>query len=326
MAYADLGKKIKAKYPEYQDMDDIELGKRMVQKYPEYSDFADDNDRYEISRTGVKTTPDMNSVQKFMAGFTQASQIPMQNQGVSSATNTVGDVSKVGMPIMGNIIGRGVYGKKGAIAGTGMGELLGTITQEAGQSFTGTQDESPSELLKKTIADPAKAMVIATLLEGVTGVAQKGKHLAGMRNKAAEKATGSIKADNVLERIVSQAENAPVTDKAAVEKYVLKAIEEYSGKTYSVSEAVLKKQLAGDAGWTATKAGKGGKAFVERAIASAFREEIQQVAPNVTKLDALLRANMQLNKTLSKTATQGLKVGGAVTGLYAIGRMLGLGK
>jgi len=37
----DLGRKVKAKYPTYADMDDAELGRRMKAKYPEYADFAD---------------------------------------------------------------------------------------------------------------------------------------------------------------------------------------------------------------------------------------------------------------------------------------------
>lgn len=37
----DLGRLVKAKYPEYADMDDADLGRRIKGKYPEYSDFED---------------------------------------------------------------------------------------------------------------------------------------------------------------------------------------------------------------------------------------------------------------------------------------------
>jgi hypothetical protein len=37
----DLGKMVKVKHPEYQDMGDIELGQKVKEKHPDYSDFAD---------------------------------------------------------------------------------------------------------------------------------------------------------------------------------------------------------------------------------------------------------------------------------------------
>lgn len=37
----DLGRKIKAKYPEYSHIDDAELGRRIQAKYPEYANFTD---------------------------------------------------------------------------------------------------------------------------------------------------------------------------------------------------------------------------------------------------------------------------------------------
>lgn len=37
----DFAAKIKAKYPDYKDMDDTELTNRIVKKYPEYKDQVD---------------------------------------------------------------------------------------------------------------------------------------------------------------------------------------------------------------------------------------------------------------------------------------------
>lgn len=37
MTYAELGEKVKAKYPEYENVGDLELGQRTAQKYPEYA-------------------------------------------------------------------------------------------------------------------------------------------------------------------------------------------------------------------------------------------------------------------------------------------------
>jgi len=39
MDIAQFGQTIKQKYPQYQDMDDIDLGNRMLTKYPQYNDM-----------------------------------------------------------------------------------------------------------------------------------------------------------------------------------------------------------------------------------------------------------------------------------------------
>ncbi len=42
MDYKEFAQRIKTKYPEYQDMDDLELAKKVVAKYPEYNDVTFD--------------------------------------------------------------------------------------------------------------------------------------------------------------------------------------------------------------------------------------------------------------------------------------------
>lgn len=328
MAYADLGKKIKAKYPQYQDMDDAELGKRMVAKYPEYSDFANDSKQnYNVSRLGVKTTPDMSGWQKFMAGFTQAPYVNAnKDTTMGNIAKKASTTTKVTVPLVTGTVGRMALGRPGSIAGTAVGTAAGTAIGESIEDVAGVQDEAPMDNLKQAVKDTGVSTALVGVLEGLGLLGTKGKQLVRARNAVASNAKGTISGDKVLEHVMKQSENAASTDMAAVNKHILNAIDEYSGKTYSVSKAVLKKKIAGDAGYTATSMGKGGKAFVERAIASAFREEIKKAAPNVTKLDALIRYNILLNKGFSRTATQGLKLGGAATGLYAIGRMLGIGK
>ena len=37
----ELGRRVKAKYPEYNDLSDEEVGRRVKAKFPEYSDFTD---------------------------------------------------------------------------------------------------------------------------------------------------------------------------------------------------------------------------------------------------------------------------------------------
>lgn len=47
MKIEDFGKKIKIKYPQYQDIPDAELGQKMITKYPEYRDLIDEASKAE---------------------------------------------------------------------------------------------------------------------------------------------------------------------------------------------------------------------------------------------------------------------------------------
>ena len=38
LTYAEFAAKIKEKYPQYSDMDDMELAKKIVDKYPDYGE------------------------------------------------------------------------------------------------------------------------------------------------------------------------------------------------------------------------------------------------------------------------------------------------
>ena len=42
--YKEFAQKIKNKYPEYKDVDDMVLSKKMIEKYPEYKDQVTFND------------------------------------------------------------------------------------------------------------------------------------------------------------------------------------------------------------------------------------------------------------------------------------------
>ena len=43
MDYNEFSEKIKAKYPQYKDMDNKELAQKMVAKYPQYGDITFDD-------------------------------------------------------------------------------------------------------------------------------------------------------------------------------------------------------------------------------------------------------------------------------------------
>lgn len=76
MRYADLGKLVKSKYPQYKDIDDDKLGRLVVKKYPQYAskiDRSSENPFYKI------------------ASFLGIQQ-PIQTMGLISNTRNVGNV------------------------------------------------------------------------------------------------------------------------------------------------------------------------------------------------------------------------------------------
>lgn len=57
MNYNEFSEKIKAKYPQYKDMDNRELAQRMVEKYPQYSDVTFDDIEQPKQPKGFDLTP-----------------------------------------------------------------------------------------------------------------------------------------------------------------------------------------------------------------------------------------------------------------------------
>jgi len=71
MNYTEFAQKIKTKYPEYQEMDDLELSQKVVSKYPEYKDTVDFNETAEQPTETTKPIPaDIGLSQSFAKGLT----------------------------------------------------------------------------------------------------------------------------------------------------------------------------------------------------------------------------------------------------------------
>ena len=52
-SYIEFARKIKAKYPQYADMDDLELAQKIVDKYPQYADQVTFDDVKKKRRYGI---------------------------------------------------------------------------------------------------------------------------------------------------------------------------------------------------------------------------------------------------------------------------------
>jgi hypothetical protein len=139
----DLGKAIKAKYPQYADMDDAELGRKMKEKYPQYSDYS------EVSGEAPAAAPEEEG---FIPGV---KRVLKEGQGR--------------MERAADYYGGGVAGKMAAPL-LGAGAAIGTL---GGLAFEGVKavDKFAQPLMTKIPLTPTSAAG-KKLGEGITSAAQ----------------------------------------------------------------------------------------------------------------------------------------------------------
>jgi hypothetical protein len=90
MDYNEFSEKIKAKYPQYKDMDNKELAQKMVAKYPQYGDITFDDVEQPRQPKGIDLTP--SGVGRTMATATVAPFYAAKTgQKVSDAYNEIQD-------------------------------------------------------------------------------------------------------------------------------------------------------------------------------------------------------------------------------------------
>lgn len=88
MNYNEFSEKIKAKYPQYKDMDNKELAQRMVEKYPQYSDVTFDDVEQPKENKGIDLTP--SGIGRTMGALTVAPFYAAKTgQKVSDAYNEI---------------------------------------------------------------------------------------------------------------------------------------------------------------------------------------------------------------------------------------------
>jgi hypothetical protein len=91
MKIEDFGKKIKVKYPQYQDIPDAELGQKMIMKYPVYKDLIDEEIAQPEGRSGIGGVA---------TGFVKKTASTLQNLGkvgIEAVTLGKADTGKLGI-------------------------------------------------------------------------------------------------------------------------------------------------------------------------------------------------------------------------------------
>jgi hypothetical protein len=165
MNYKDFSSKIKSKYPDYSDMDDLELAQKMVAKYPEYSDVQFDNepapkDPVQSSGIGGYWTEDLPNAAKGIATRTmqRAGRVEQPTELGSAALRATGAKGTLGEFVEGTAgaperIGRLVGGAAGTI-----GDVAGTAIGLAGKGVDRLAGGKLSAAAKPALEGVAKGV------------------------------------------------------------------------------------------------------------------------------------------------------------------------
>lgn len=118
MDYKDFSSRIKEKYPEYAEMDDLELAKRVVDKYPEY-DNVDFSETVETEQTPTD--------QEFEKLYTSISQAP--EESISKTPDVEESATDKARKIAGSLAQGATFGWGDELAGVGggVGNVIGGI-------------------------------------------------------------------------------------------------------------------------------------------------------------------------------------------------------
>ena len=213
MDYNEFSEKIKAKYPQYKDMDNKELAQKMVKKYPQYKDITFDDVEQPKEKKGIDLTPS-GIVRKASAATVaplyalkkdvslpeayktlreyQDENVPKNilEKGLDVATTFLLPQAKVaqgvgrGAQILNNLA-TGAYqgGLIGGVQGLQEGKGLEGLTSGAGAGGTintllpiGVQ--RVQKTIKNALENPNVRNSITSTLEALTSVPQKYSNLA----------------------------------------------------------------------------------------------------------------------------------------------------
>lgn len=217
----ELGRKVKAKYPEYADIPDLELGRKVKLRYPEYDQFngseADQPKQGGLLKTAVNALPVAGATVGSLVGapfgpVAQRAGAAIGGGGGEAFRQVAGGIGELtGHPIEGvqvpetsgeaikQILGQGAVGAATELGGQYTGKFLGA----AGQRLLGT---AVGRSALKSVAKRFPGLDVPAIMqrEGIPvgrtlGVSKKGSEIAA--KKVAEKSA-------VVNSLLQQAEGA----------------------------------------------------------------------------------------------------------------------
>jgi hypothetical protein len=283
MDYTEFAAKIKAKYPDYADMDDLELAQKIVSKYPE--DYGD------VVFDAVADTPPPSLSERYNAGFAQK-DIPQP------AGFDIGDVAEFvgreGPPIVGGILG----GMAGATAGTAAAPGVGTVAGAAKGIFAGAamgralqnataqaiNTQAPGFAPQRTALEEVADPVIAGAGQALVPAA--GAALRGLKEPAIKVGAQGMRA---LAGIPEKAGRAVLKDPSILLR--AKPVEE-AGEAYAKSVGGLK------SGAEAARATLGRSHYSGEAIANKFDDFADQIAKETIDTQTALALRQRTMKAV----------------------------
>lgn len=216
MKIEDFGKKIKLKYPQYQDIPDAELGQKMIAKFPEYKDLIDvtpptkTSALQKVGDVVSKIFPGERVGQAIgtLAGYAMSPNKEQYDLSAPSPKQVIGDVANIAATVAGT---SGVGSEGGLIK-----KALGSAVVGAGM-FGGkavSEDKSAKEVAKSTAIGAGIGAGASVALSGVEAI---GQQLRGLPERLIRSATGQSKkeilAGKGLERFVLENKKVGTADK-----------------------------------------------------------------------------------------------------------------
>lgn len=138
----------------------------------------------------------------------------------------------------------------------------------------------------------------------------------------------SLSGDNLLESVQNSVKNVSPTQRTAINKFLETATEDWSGKKFSIQDAVDLLKNANKSYTAAGQTGKAASATFNDALSKSINSELSTVAPEVEAAQQALRKAYTNSGVLQKIFSptnigRGVVTGGAIAG---VGKLLDLFK
>lgn len=220
MNLEQFGQKIKSKYPQYQNIGDVELANKVMQKYPQY----------QKSITEVQDVKKEKETDTFMTrlklGFGTKEERESRVEpkgflkgGLAEIPRDIADVAGKALPLAGMVAGGiagALGGPAGSVVGAGVGAGAGEMTRQTIGGYLGLQKAEPKEKIKE-VGKEAVSGLFAEL--GGRAVMGAGKYALGALKKKIVKPAGEIIKD-ILKTTTGAPEKAisEIAEKPALAK------------------------------------------------------------------------------------------------------------
>ena len=179
LGHKEFSKRIKSKYPEYRDIDDLELAQKIVGKYPEYKDKVqfEIEEQVNIEEESPKTLADVQGLGA-EAAIANLQQKPDFVQGAKGMANIAATVAPYAALPIGPLASAPVTGVSRMAKGLLGGENIKTASQKGLRA--GSADLATGGILgvagkigKKAINLPPVRKGLSSVGEGLTGVSSE---------------------------------------------------------------------------------------------------------------------------------------------------------